>query len=42
MVLLVTDAGEVTWEATYTYSYVLVRRDGEWKTLLGHGSFEEG
>jgi hypothetical protein len=30
--------GGDTSESTYTYSYVLVRRDGVWKMLVGHGA----
>lgn len=35
---LVNSSGGIQ-ESTYTYTYVIVRRDGEWKTLLGHGAF---
>ena len=38
----VTHSGGETWEATFTYSHVVVRRDGEWQTLIGHSSYEEG
>jgi len=36
--VVVTNSEGVTSESDYTYTYVLVRRDGEWKMLLGHGA----
>ena len=39
---VVTTTEGVSTESTYTYTYVLVRRDGAWKMLMGNGSFVEG
>jgi hypothetical protein len=36
--VMITNSEGVTSESGYAYTYVLVRRDGGWKMILGHGA----